>query len=211
MHDQSVLSFGGDNKQKAPNFEDGRQAQKTLKKLTTQVVPFSNLNHREILQELLSWEVVYETESESSENNAESDDADTTADDPANDPSHLLHKFDKYMQEKEDQNQAMYDKIKRVKEKSYKNKKQAQAALDKCETPDPSLPPFPEVESEPFGDSSSFKFNDDAVFEKLNEFANSTYQMGESLLRKITLPDFFSRSSSSDSDTQNTQQSKRDD
>ena len=115
------------------------------------------------------------------------------------------------MQEKEDQNQAMYDKIKRVKEKSYKNKKQAQAALDKCETPDPSLPPFPEVESEPFGDSSSFKFNDDAVFEKLNEFANSTYQMGESLLRKITLPDFFSRSSSSDSDTQNTQQSKRDD
>lgn len=87
------------------------------------MVPFSNLNHREILQELLSWEVVYETESESSENNAESDDADTTADDPANDPSHLLHKFDKYMQEKEDQNQAMYDKIKRVKEKSYKNKK----------------------------------------------------------------------------------------
>ena len=77
------------------------------------------------MQELLSWEVVYETESESSEKDGESDDADTTADDPANDPSHLLHKFDKYMQEKEDQNQAMYDQIKKVKEKTYKNKKQA--------------------------------------------------------------------------------------
>ena len=37
------------------------------------------------------------------------------------------------------------------------------------------------------------------MFEKLNEFAKGTYEMGESLLRKITLPDFFSRSSSDDS------------
>ena len=106
------------------------------------------------------------------------------------------------MQEKEEQNASKHERIKKIKAKQYKKKKQAQAALDACAPPDPSLPPFSEIENEPFGDTSSFKFNDEVVFEKLNEFANSTYQMGESLLRKITLPDFFSRSRS-DSDSEN--------
>ena len=39
--------------------------------------------------------------------------------------SHLLGKFDKYMKDKEDQNAALYEKIKRVKAATYKNKKQA--------------------------------------------------------------------------------------
>ena len=62
--------------------------------------------------------------------------------------------------------------------------------------PDPSIPPLAKVANEPFGDSSSFKFNDDVVLEKLNDFADSTYKIGESLFRRIVLGDFFSRSSS---------------
>jgi len=51
------------------------------------------------------------------------------------------------------------------------------------------------VPNEPYGDTNSFKFNDDAVLDKLNDFADSTIKMGESLFRRISQSDFFSRSS----------------
>lgn len=68
--------------------------------------------------------------------------------------------------------------------------------LDALPAPDPSLPPFSKVANEPYGDSSSFKFNDDAVLDKLNDFADSTIKMGESFFRRISQSDFFSRGSS---------------
>jgi len=70
---------------------------------------------------------------------------------------------------------ALHERIKKLEATSFKTKKQAQAALDALPAPDPSFPPFPVVENEPFGDANAFKFNDEVVFEKLNEFANSTY------------------------------------
>lgn len=101
------------------------------------------------------------------------------------------------MQDKEDGNKALYDQIKKFKSAPYKQKKHAQAALDALPAPDPSLPPFNPIENEPFGDTNSFKFNDDIVMEKLNDFADSTIKMGESLFRKISQSDFFSRSATS--------------
>lgn len=67
--------------------------------------------------------------------------------------------------------------------------------MDALPAPDPSLPPFSKVENEPYSDSSSFKFNDDAVLDKLNDFADSTIKMGESFFRRISQSDFFSRGS----------------
>lgn len=46
--------------------------------------------------------------------------------------------------------------------------------------PDPTLPPFTKVPNEPYSDTNSFsnKFTDEAVLDKLNEFADSTYLIG---------------------------------
>ena len=99
-------------------------------------MPYSNLDHKEILQELLTWEHIESADSPSNKPEQEegSDDAETTITDASSsDPSHLLSKFDKYMQEKEDQNAAKHDRIKQVKSTQFKSKKKAQAALDACQ------------------------------------------------------------------------------
>ena len=58
--------------------------------------------------------------------------------------------------------------------------------------PDPTLPPYSEVENEPYGGSKG-KFNDDAVLDKLNDFADSAHKFGESIYKRISQSDFFSR------------------
>lgn len=191
-----MISFG-DAQKKVPSLEDGRSAIKSEKKLSDQTRPFSQLNTREILQELLTWEHIVSD--------------DMTPQQSLNE-NHLLSKFDKYMLEKEDQNQNIYDQIQKLKSAPFKNKKQAQAALDAMPAPDPSIPPLAKVTNEPFGDSSSFKFNDDVVLEKLNDFADSTYKIGESLFKRIVLGDFFNRSSSAQMNpfaSKNDEESKR--
>jgi len=52
-----------------------------------------------------------------------------------------------------------------------------------------SIPPFTVPENEPYGDNQSLKFGSnfqsEEVIEKLNEFADSTIQFGEQLLKKL--------------------------
>ena len=52
------------------------------------------------------------------------------------------------------------------------------------------------MESEPYGGSKG-KFNDDAVLDKLNDFADSAHKFGESIYKRISQSDFFSRGGSS--------------
>ena len=86
----------------------------------------------------------------------------------------------------------MHDKIKQLKRTQFKNKKQYQQALDALPAPEPSLPPFQPIENEPYADNKS-KFNQEDVLEQFTELADTTYQFGESLFRKISQSDFFSR------------------
>lgn len=83
----------GSNAVNVPKFDEGRQAQKSSKQLTPQTQPFSNLNHREILQELQTWEHI----ESKSDDEGEGEDGRK-----ANMNSHLLSKFDRYMKDKED-------------------------------------------------------------------------------------------------------------
>lgn len=52
-----------------------------------------------------------------------------------------------------------------------------------------SLPPFNVSSNEPYGDNQSLKFvsqfQSDEVLDKLNEFADSTIQFGEQLLKRL--------------------------
>lgn len=70
-----------------PAIETGRQQFKADVRLTNQVKPFSELNNREILLELLSWQDISADKNKSGESNQS---------------NLLLSKFDKFMQEKED-------------------------------------------------------------------------------------------------------------
>ena len=102
-----------------PAIETGRQQFKAERRLTTQTKPYGELNNRDILQELLSWEVIESTP-------AEVADADKTDLDGNSCPKvKLLGKFDKYMHEKEDQNLLLHQNIQQWKKTTFKNKKQA--------------------------------------------------------------------------------------
>ena len=66
--------------------------------------------------------------------------------------------------------------------------------------PDPTLPPFDkQIENEPYSDTNSFgsKFSEDLVLDKLNDLAEQSYKMGESLFKRISQSDFFSSARSS--------------
>ena len=79
-------------------------------------MPYSRLNHRDVLAELLTWEhidiafaaVPGDEGVEGSQKAVDKNEVKV----PKICESHLLGKFDKYMQEKEDQNKVLHDKIK---------------------------------------------------------------------------------------------------
>lgn len=104
---------------KAPDLSEGRLAVKSEKKGTDQNRPYTSLNHREILQELLSWEHI---DFPVDANFGELDGRDMRV---AAMEARLLGKFDKYMQEKEGNNSKLHENIKQLKKTSYKNKKKA--------------------------------------------------------------------------------------
>ena len=58
------------------------------------------------------------------------------------------------------------------------------------------------MENEPYGGRKG-KFNDDAVLDKLNDFADSAHKIGESIYKRISQSDFFSRASGSSKDNSN--------
>ena len=130
-----------------------------------------------MLTELLSWEAI----------DFEQDDAKA---------NHLLRKFDKCMAQKEDENRSYKEQREQWRQTTFKSRKQAQQALEELPAPDPTLPPFDPVKNEPFVDSSFVsKFSDEVVLDKLNDFADSTLKMGESLLKRLSQSEFFSRTS----------------
>ena len=86
------------------------------------------------------------------------------------------------MIDKEQENAKLHENFKQWKRAVYKNKKQAQLAFDALPAPDPSIPPFKEVENEPFGGSQG---SGDHVQDKLNDFADHTLKMGESIYKRI--------------------------
>ena len=77
-----------------PAIETGRQQFKADRRLTTQSKPYGELNNRDILYELLSWEVI-DAASEGGDNEGAEDNKKNLK---------LLSKFDKYMIEKEEHN-----------------------------------------------------------------------------------------------------------
>ena len=59
--------------------------------------------------------------------------------------------------------------------------------------PDPSIKPFSKIENEPYTNSQGYKSNEDAMLDKMNEFADNTFKMGESIFRSISTSDFFTK------------------
>ena len=77
--------------------------------------------------------------------------------------------------------------------------------------PEPTLPPFAkQVENEPYSDTNSFgsKFSEDVVLDKLNDLAEQSYKMGESLFKRISQSEFFSSRSSQEYDVVDDHQTK---
>lgn len=159
------------SKETLPDVQVGRARLVHKKALTPQVKHYAGLNYKDILSTCLEWKSIdeYSVDSELKETTPQ-----------------LLRTYDSYIGNKETENARLVKQreIEALERKQKKGKSllpQVTGQLTEP-APDPCLPPFMPLPNEPFGESTG---SVDELIGRLEEMADSTFQLGESLIKRI--------------------------